>query len=86
LLYGPEVERPARFTKERRRAYSPRPTVRPAERRERIEKLLLEGLTFEAIGAEMGISYDTVTPGTESGSHSFSRNFSIVAPEKGPLA
>ncbi len=57
LLLGSEVEKPAWFTKDRRRAYQPRLGRAPSARREAARKLLLDGsLSYPQIAKEMKLT------------------------------
>ena len=60
LLYGSEVERPAWFTRDRRRAYAPKPGRAPSRRCEQVLPRVLEGWTYARIGKELGIAEGTV--------------------------
>jgi hypothetical protein len=60
LLYGSEVKRPAWWSKERKRAYRPRIGHPGPTRRPMVQKLLLQGLSYKQIAAELGMSFGTV--------------------------
>jgi DNA-binding CsgD family transcriptional regulator len=60
LLYGREVPRPEWFTKDRKRAYVPRPTAAPSKRRLQVLELLLKGLSYAEIGQQLGLSERTI--------------------------
>jgi DNA-binding NarL/FixJ family response regulator len=60
LLYGREVQRPTWFTKDRKRAYAPRPTAAPSRRLPQVAELLLQGLTHAQIAAKLGLRERTI--------------------------
>ena len=59
LLGAREVPRPAWFTPDRRRAYTPH-VYPPSKRRPQVEQMLLAGRSYREIAAELGIGYSTV--------------------------
>lgn len=61
LLYGQEVPRPFDLVPAiRQRRASRRRTPRPAPRRDQIQALLIEGLSYREIATRMGLRYKTV--------------------------
>ncbi|KAA0215881.1 MAG: LuxR family transcriptional regulator [Leptolyngbya sp. PLA3] len=58
LLFGHEVPRPASLPHIRRRRYTPRTRLSP--RRDQVERLLLQGLTYNQIADSLGLAYSTV--------------------------
>jgi hypothetical protein len=60
LMYGYEVEKPPWLTRDRKRAYTPRATVRPAWRREQVRELLERGKSYKEIAQELAMKVQTV--------------------------
>jgi DNA-binding CsgD family transcriptional regulator len=60
LLYGREVPRPGWFKPQRKVKYAPRPMREPSRRRQQVLELIVRGLTYRQIAAELGLKRATV--------------------------
>lgn len=66
LLYGSEVKKPDGYRSLRKRAYHAHLLRTPSPRRQQVLTLLLRGLPYRAIAAELGVGYSTVHQHTKS--------------------
>jgi DNA-binding CsgD family transcriptional regulator len=60
LLYGREVPKPTWFTPDRKRPYKPLINAKPAIQRQRVESLLLQGLSRTRIAQKLGMTKGAV--------------------------
>jgi hypothetical protein len=60
LLYGHEVSKPEWFVPQRKNKFVPHLNAAPSRRRPQVMEMLLKGMTYKQIGAELGIAPATV--------------------------